>query len=84
MVDVVFQFALADWKLIASNYLEFASNYCRKAIESVDSFPERRHGMDTTTYASVAMLPKCIAQDHARFVRQDLDLLPLDLSMIKR
>jgi hypothetical protein len=40
--------------------------------------------MDTTTYASVAMLPKSIAQDHTHFVRQDLELLPLDLSMIKR
>jgi hypothetical protein len=40
--------------------------------------------MDTMTYASVAMLPKCIAQDHTHFVRQDLELLPLDLSIIKR
>jgi hypothetical protein len=40
--------------------------------------------MDTMTYASVAMLPKSIAQDHTHFVRQDLELLPLDLSMIKR
>ena len=40
--------------------------------------------MDTTTYASVAMLPKSIAEDHTHFVRQDLELFPLDLSMIKR
>lgn len=40
--------------------------------------------MDTMIYASVAMLPKSIAEDHKHFVRQDLDLLPLDLSMIKR
>jgi hypothetical protein len=40
--------------------------------------------MDTMTYASVAMLPKSIAEEHAHFVRQDLELLPLDLSMIKR
>jgi hypothetical protein len=39
--------------------------------------------MDTMTYASVAMLPKSIAEEHARFVRQDLELLPLDLPMIK-
>jgi hypothetical protein len=39
--------------------------------------------MDTMTYAS-AMLPKSIAQDHAHFVRQNPELLPLDLSMIKR
>ena len=39
--------------------------------------------MDTTTYASVAMLPKSIAEEYTH-VRQDLDLLPLDLSMIKR
>jgi hypothetical protein len=40
--------------------------------------------MDTMTYASVAMLPKSIAEDHAHFVRQDLELLPLDLSVINR
>jgi hypothetical protein len=40
--------------------------------------------MDTTTYASVAMLPKRIAEDQTHFVRQDLELFPLDLSMIKR
>jgi hypothetical protein len=40
--------------------------------------------MDTMTYASVAMLPRSIAQDHPHFLRQDLELLPLDLSMIKR
>jgi hypothetical protein len=40
--------------------------------------------MDTMTYASVAMLPKIIAEEHTHFVRQDLELLPLDLSMIKR
>jgi hypothetical protein len=40
--------------------------------------------MDTTTYASVAMLPRSVAEDHMRFVRQDQELLPLDLSMIKR
>jgi hypothetical protein len=39
--------------------------------------------MDTMTYASVAMLPKSIAEGHAHFVRQDLELLPLDLTMIK-
>jgi hypothetical protein len=40
--------------------------------------------MDTMTYASVAMLPKSIAQDHVHFVRQNPELLLLDLSMIKR
>jgi hypothetical protein len=40
--------------------------------------------MDPMTYASVAMLPESIAQERRRFVRQDLELLPLDLSMIKR
>jgi hypothetical protein len=40
--------------------------------------------MDNMTYASVAVLPKSIAEEHTRFVRQDLDLLPLDLSMIMR
>jgi hypothetical protein len=40
--------------------------------------------MDTTIYASVAMLPKSIAQDRTHFVRQDTELLPLNLSMIKR
>jgi hypothetical protein len=40
--------------------------------------------MDTMTYASVAVLPKSIAEDHAHFIRQDLPLLPLDLSMIKQ
>jgi hypothetical protein len=40
--------------------------------------------MDTMTYASVAMLPRSIAEEHTHFVGQDLDLLPLDLSMIKR
>jgi hypothetical protein len=40
--------------------------------------------MDTTTYASVAMLPEHIARDHKHPVRQDQELLPLDLSMIKR
>ena len=39
--------------------------------------------MDTTTYASVAMLPKSITQDHTHFVRQDLKLLPLNLSLIR-
>jgi hypothetical protein len=60
------------------------SDYCKGAIQGVDSCPERRPAMDTMTYASVAMLPKSIAEDHTHFVRQDLDLLPLDLSMIKR
>jgi hypothetical protein len=40
--------------------------------------------MDTMTYASVAVLPWSIAQDHTRFVRQDLELAPMELSMIKR
>ena len=40
--------------------------------------------MDTMTYASIAMLPKGIAQDHTHFIRQDLEILPPDLSMIKR
>lgn len=40
--------------------------------------------MDTITYASVAMLPQSIAEDHTHLCLQDLDLLPLDLSMIKR
>jgi len=39
--------------------------------------------MDTMTYASVAVLPWSIAEQHAHFVGQDLELLPLDLSMIK-
>jgi hypothetical protein len=59
------------------------SDYCKRVIEGVDFCPKRRCVMDTTTYASVAMLPKSIADEHAH-VRQDLDLLPLDLSMIKR
>ena len=40
--------------------------------------------MDTMTYASVAVLPWSIAGERTHFVRQDLELLPLDLSMIKR
>jgi hypothetical protein len=40
--------------------------------------------MDTMTYASVAVLPKSVAQNQTHFIRQDLELLPLDLSMIKR
>ena len=40
--------------------------------------------MDTMTYASVAVLPWSIAEEHTHFVRQDLELLPMDLSMIKR
>jgi hypothetical protein len=32
----------------------------------------------------LAVLPKSIAEEHAHFVRQDLELFPLDLSMIKR
>jgi hypothetical protein len=40
--------------------------------------------MDTTTYASVAMLPRSIAEHYPHFVRQDEELLPLDLSMIMR
>jgi hypothetical protein len=40
--------------------------------------------MDTTTYASVAILPERIARDHKHPDRQDQELLPLDLSMIKR
>ena len=40
--------------------------------------------MDTMTYASVAVLPRSIAEERTHFVRQDLELLPLDLSMIKR
>jgi hypothetical protein len=40
--------------------------------------------MDTMTYASIAMLPKSIAQDQTHFVRQDLEVLSLDLSIIKR
>jgi hypothetical protein len=40
--------------------------------------------MDTMTYASVAMLPWSIAEDNTYFVRHDLEILPLDLSMIKR
>jgi hypothetical protein len=40
--------------------------------------------MDTMTYASVAMLPWSIAEDHMHFVRHYLELPPLDLSMIKR
>jgi hypothetical protein len=40
--------------------------------------------MDTTTYASVAILPERIARDHKHPDRQDQELLPLDLSMIRR
>ena len=40
--------------------------------------------MDTMTYASVAVLPWSIAQDHAHLVLQDLELAPMELSMIKR
>ena len=40
--------------------------------------------MDTMTYASVAVLPWSIAEERTHFVWQDLELLPLDLSMIKR
>jgi hypothetical protein len=41
--------------------------------------------MDTMTYASVAVLPWSIAEERrTHFVRQDLELLPLDLSMIRR
>jgi hypothetical protein len=40
--------------------------------------------MDTMTYASVAVLPWRIAQDYPHFVGRDQELLPLDLSMIKR
>jgi hypothetical protein len=36
------------------------------------------------TYASVAMLPKGIAEDQTYFVRREIGLLPLDLSMMKR
>ena len=39
--------------------------------------------MDTMTYASVAVLPWSTAEER-KLVRQDLELLPLDLSMIKR
>jgi hypothetical protein len=46
--------------------------------------PERRSVMDTMTYASVAVLPWSIAEERTHFVRQDLELPPLDLSMIKR
>jgi hypothetical protein len=60
------------------------SDYCKGAIQGVDFWPERRFAMDTMTYASVAVLPKSIAEEHTQFVRHDLDLLPLDLSMIKR
>ena len=40
--------------------------------------------MDTMTYASVAALPWRIAEDHADFVRQDLELAPIELSLIRR
>jgi hypothetical protein len=40
--------------------------------------------MDTMTYASVAMLPLSIAEDHMLVFPYDLELLPLDLSMIRR
>jgi hypothetical protein len=40
--------------------------------------------MDTVTYASVAVLPWSIAQDHTPVVRQDLELAPMELAMIKR
>ena len=39
--------------------------------------------MDTMTYASVAMLPKSIAENRILVVRKDLELPPLDLSMIR-
>jgi hypothetical protein len=56
----------------------------QRAIQGVVFWQERRSAMDTMTYASVAMLPKSIVEEHAHFVRQDLELLPLDLSTIKR
>jgi hypothetical protein len=40
--------------------------------------------MDTMIYASVAALPWSIAQDRTHFVRQDLELAPIELSLIKR
>jgi hypothetical protein len=46
--------------------------------------PGKEIVMDTTTYASVAILPERIARDHKHPVRQDQELFPLDLSMIKR
>jgi hypothetical protein len=56
----------------------------QESYRGIGYWPERRSFMDTMTYASVAMLPKSIVQDHTHFVRQDLELLPLDLSLIKR
>jgi hypothetical protein len=70
--------APADWTF------NTPSDYCRRAIQGVGFWRETRSAMDTMTYASVAMLPKGIAEEHAHFVRQDLELLPLDLSTIKR
>jgi hypothetical protein len=77
-VAVASESAPADW------ILNTPSDYCRRGIQGVGFWPEGRSAMDTMTYASVAMLPKSIAEEHTRFVRQDFDHLPLDLSMIKR
>ena len=60
------------------------SDHCRRAIRSVGCRPERRSVMDTMTYAPVAVLPWSIAEERTHFVRQDVELLPLHLSMIKR
>ena len=60
------------------------SDYCRRTIQGLGFCPERRSSMDTMIYAAVAMLPKSIAEEHAHFVRQDLEFLALDLSIIKR
>ena len=77
-VAVASEFAPPDWTLNTPFGL-LQESYSRHRL-----LAGKEIVMDTMTYASVAMLPKSIAQDHTHFVRQDLELLPLDLSMIKR
>jgi hypothetical protein len=77
-VAVASEFAPADWTL-HTPFGQLQESYSGRRL-----LAGKEIVMDTMTYASVAMLPKSIAQDHAHFVRQDLELLPLDLAMIKR
>lgn len=77
-VGVDSKFAPPDWTLNTPFGLLQTSYSGNRLMVGKEIF------MDTMTYASVAMVPKCIAQDHTHFVRQDLELLPLDLSIIKR
>ena len=77
-VAVASESAPADWTFNTPVGL-LQKSYSRRRFLSGK---EVRHGH--YTYASVAMLSKSIAEEHAHFVWQDLVLLPLDLSMIKR